>query len=146
MFRITVKQVDSSCAEEIVINCHEINNEVMNIVDMLKKKEQVLLGNKENKIFRISVKDIFYIESVDNRTFIYLQDQVYESKQKLYELEEMLLATKLFRCSKSMILNVSKIRCVSPSVNGRFEARLINNETVIISRQYVSDLKKKLGM
>lgn len=45
-----------------------------------------------------------------------------------------------------MILNISKIRSVSPSINGRFEAKLTNGETVIISRQYVPNLKKRLGM
>ena len=65
---------------------------------------------------------------------------------KLYELEEKLKGTKLFRCSKSMILNIAKIRSVSPSVNSRLEASLINGEKVIISRQYVGTLKKILGM
>ena len=78
MFRITVKQVEKTCEEEIIINCHEIDDEVIGIVDVLKKTEHVLLGNKENKVFRIEAKDIFYIESVDNNTFIYLTDNVYE--------------------------------------------------------------------
>lgn len=146
MFKITIKQIDKSREEEIIVNCHEIDDEVVSIVNMLRKSENVLLASKDNKTFRISIKDIFYIESVDNKTFIYLNDAVYESKQKLYELEELLSGTKLFRCSKSMILNIAKIRSVSPSVNGRFEARLTNNENVIISRQYVPNLKKRLGM
>lgn len=146
MFKITIKQVEKTCQEEIIINCHEIDDEVLGIIDALKKSEQMLLGNKDNKVFRISSKDIFYIESVDNKTFIYLADNVYESKQKLYELEKLLSDTTLFRCSKSMILNISKIKSVAPSVNGRFEAKLSNHETVIISRQYVPDLKRKLGM
>ena len=132
MFRITVKQVEKTCEEEIIINCHEIDDEVIGIVDVLKKTEHVLLGNKENKVFRIEAKDIFYIESVDNKTFIYLTDSVYESRQKLCEREALLSGTKLFRCSKSMILNISKILSVAPSVNGRFEARLVNNETVLL--------------
>lgn len=146
MFKITIKQIDKSREEEIIVNCHEVDDEVVRIVNMLRKNENVLLGSKDNKTFRISIKDIFYIESVDNKTFIYLSDAVYESKQKLYELEELLSGTKLFRCSKSMILNIAKIRSVSPSVNGRFEARLTNHENVIISRQYVPNLKKRLGM
>ncbi len=146
MFKITIKQVDKSCDEEIIVKCHEINDEVINIVNRLKKNDNGLLGSKNNEIFRLSVKDIFYIESVDNKTFIYLLNNVYESKQKLYELEEQLSGTRLFRCSKSMILNISKVCSVSSSINGRFEAKLANNETVIISRQYVPNLKKLLGM
>lgn len=146
MFKITIKQVDKSSEEEIIVRCHDINDEVLSIIERLKKKESVLLGNKDNEVFRLAAKDVYYIESVDNKTFICLQKGVYESKMKLYEIEDMLQSTKLFRCSKSMILNIAKIRSVSPSVNGRFEAKLLNGETVIISRQYVPNLKKLLGM
>ena len=52
----------------------------------------------------------------------------------------------LFRCSKSMILNTDKIACVRPSVSGRFEATLVNQEKVIISHQYVGELKRMLGI
>ena len=146
MFKVTIREIDKNEEEEIVVRCHEIDDEVLTIVNKLKKNETVLLGNKNNEVFRIAVKDIFYVESVDNKTFIYVTDNVYESKLKLYEIEQLLSSTKLFRCSKSMILNISKIRSVAPSVNGRFEAKLMNNETVIISRQYVPNLKKCLGM
>lgn len=146
MFRVTITQIGEKEDEEIVVKCHEIDDEVLSIVERLKRNESILLGSKDNEVFRISLKDIFYIESVDNKTFICLQKNVYESKLKLYELEEQLSGTKLFRCSKSMILNLSKILSVSPSVNGRFEAKLHNGETVIISRQYVPNLKKRLGM
>lgn len=146
MFKITITQISGNDEEEIIVKCREINDEVLGIVERLKKSEEILLGSKESEVFRISVKDIYYIESVDNKTFICMQKNVYESKLRLYELEEQLSSTRLFRCSKSMILNLSKIRSVSPSINGRFEAKLTNGETVIISRQYVPNLKKRLGM
>lgn len=146
MFKVTIKQVDKNEDEEIVVKCHEIDDEVLNIVEKLKKSETILLGSKDNEMFRISVKDIFYIESVDNKTFICMQKNVFESKLKLYEVEELTQNTKLFRCSKSMILNIAKIRSVTPSINGRFEAKLLNGETVVISRQYVPNLKKRLGL
>ena len=83
---------------------------------------------------------------MDNKTYLYLKQSVFDSKQKLYEIEEQCRGTKLFRCSKSMIVNIAKIRSVAPSVNGRLEAKLINGEVVIISRQYVPAFKKKIGM
>lgn len=64
---------------------------------------------------------------------------------KLYGIEKQYENTEFFRASKSIILNITAIRCVSPAYSGRFEALLFNDEKVIISRQYVPDLKKKLG-
>lgn len=146
MFKVTIKQIDTKEDEEIIVKCHEINDEVLSVVERLKRNENILLGNKDNEVFRIDLKDVYYIESVENKTFICLQKNVFESKLKLYEIEEMTQNSKLFRCSKAMILNIAKIRSVSPSVNGRFEAKLTNGESVIISRQYVPVLKKRLGM
>ena len=146
MFKVTITQIDKREEQEVVVRCHDINGEVVSIVEKLKNGDSILLGIKDGKTFQINVKDIFYIESVDNKTYIYLQKDVFETKLKLYELEEKLKGTKLFRCSKSMILNIAKIRSVSPSVNSRLEASLINGEKVIISRQYIGTLKKILGM
>lgn len=146
MFKISITEIDKNQEEEVIIRCHEVNDEVLSIVQRLKKNENIILGSNGSEVFRISVKDIFYIEAVDNKTFIYCQNQVFDTKARLYELEEKLSGTKMFRCSKAMILNLAKIRSVVPSLNGRFEARLTNGESVIISRQYVPNLKKRLGM
>lgn len=146
MYKITIEQIDPDKSEEIVIRCHALTDEVTALINKLKRSESVLLGSKDGETYRIAVKDIYYIESVDNKTFLCCQKDVYESRQKLYELEEMTKGTKLLRCSKSMILNLGKIRSVAASVNGRFEAKLLNGEVVIISRQYVPALKEKLGM
>lgn len=146
MYKITIEQIDPDKEEEIVIRCHALSDEVTAILNKLRKSESILLGSKDGETFRIAVKDVYYIESVDNKTFICVQKDVFESKQKLYELEELTLGTKLFRCSKSMILNIGKIRSVSAAMNGRFEAKLLNGESVVISRQYVPKLKEKLGM
>lgn len=146
MFKISITEIGKDQEEEVVIRCHEVNDEVLSIVQKLKKNDNIILGSSGSEVFRISVKDIFYIESVDNKTFIYCQNQVFDTKARLYELEEKLEGTKMFRCSKAMILNLAKVRSVAPSMNGRFEARLTNGESVIISRQYVPNLKKRLGM
>ena len=146
MFKISITEIEKDQEEEVIIKCHEVNDEVLSIVKKLKKNDSIILGSNGNEVFRIPVKDIFYIESVDNKTFIYCQNQVFDTKARLYELEEKLAGTKMFRCSKAMILNLAKVRSVAPSINGRFEAKLTNGENVIISRQYVPNLKKRLGM
>ena len=146
MFKITIQQIDRSRDEEIVVRCHEITDEVLSVVEKLKTGDKMLLGARDGETFRIPVKDVYYAESVDNKTYLYLKQSVFDSKQKLYEIEEQCRGTKLFRCSKSMIVNIAKIRSVAPSVNGRLEAKLINGEVVIISRQYVPAFKKKIGM
>ena len=88
--------------------------------------------------------DLAYLEAVDNKVFLYTQKQVYETKQKLYELEELLREKYFPRVSKSMLLNLMKIGSIKPAMNGRMLAVLKSGEEIIITRKYVADLKKAL--
>ena len=94
----------------------------------------------------VDSNDVFYFEAVDNKVFIYCKEKIFESKLKLYEIEQIYENGDFFRASKSTILNITKINSVSPLFYGRFEALLQNGEKVVISRQYVPVLKRKLGL
>lgn len=147
--KITIQTIDKKEDEEIIIKCHEISPEVLDIMKKLQtqdNKPQSLVGTKDDRVYTIKFKDILYVEATENKTFIYCEDDFFESKLKLYEVEELLKEGSFFRCSKSIILHASKISFVSPAFNGRFEATLINGERVIISRQYVPELKSILGI
>ncbi len=119
--------------------------ELLRFISQIKAQGN-LIAYEGAEIHRIPQIDLFYIESVDNRTFLYLDKTVYESKQRLYELEEILSDGDFLRISKSIVVNMSKIKSITPMGNGRFEARLENDEKLIISRQYISDLKDRLGI
>lgn len=126
------------------IRCHEVTEEIREIVTFVKSRQGQLTGVLEGKKYEISVLDIYYIEAVDNRVFLYCSRQVYETKQKLYELEEFLKEKYFLRVSKSLLLNLMKVKAVKPALNGRFIAILQGGEEIMISRKYVPELKKAL--
>ena len=82
---------------------------------------------------------------MDDKSFIYTKNECYEVKYRLYELEGI-LDGRFIRISKSMICNIRKIRSVKNAVNSRMTATLVNGETIVISRGYVKDLKKRMGL
>ncbi len=131
--------------EQIIFKCRSMTPELLRIIARLKAQDS-LVAYSGSDIYRIRPADIYYIETVDNKAFFYLREKVYESRQKLYELEKSLSSYDFLRVSKSVIANLSKIKSLSPALNGRFEALMDNGERVIISRQYVPDLKKHLGL
>ncbi|WII40374.1 LytTR family DNA-binding domain-containing protein [Paenibacillus thiaminolyticus] len=112
----------------------------------MKVKSKVLMGFHEDAIHQIKLSDVYYFEAVDNKVFMYCRDKVFEAKQKLYELEQLCEGRKFFRASKSSIINIAKISYIKPSLSGRFEAKMDNGETVMVSRQYVPILKTMLGL
>ena len=112
----------------------------------LRAGREKLTVSRQERLFRILPSAVYYFEAVDNRVFAYLEKEVYETKLKLYELEERLAGTDFFRASKSTVINLAKVESLSPAFNGRFEAAMKNGEKLIVSRQYVPVLKEKLGL
>lgn len=130
----------------IIIRCREMDESILRLINDLKLKKEKLTVRQDEKILQIDPGEIYYFEAVNNKVFLYLEKNMYETKLKLYELEQRYAETDFFRVSKSVILNLAKVENFSPAFNGRFEALMKNGERVIISRQYVPLLKNKLGI
>ena len=90
--------------------------------------------------------DILYFDATDNHVFAYTKDNCFETRKKLFEIEELFSESSFLRISKNAIVNIKAIDHLSPEFNGRFIASLKNGENIIISRGYVPELKKKLGI
>lgn len=131
---------------EIQIKCKEKNQYVKQLAATIFEEQLIINGRIENEFTQIFSRDIYYFESVDNRTYIYCKDNVYESDMKLYELEEKLSGTKFTRINKACIMNIAKLKKVKGQINGRLLATLSNGEKLIINRSYVQEVKRKLNI
>lgn len=141
---ITVKKIGETEKEYIEIGCHRKDERIDEIVRFIRSREGILKGTKEDRQYSIALPDILYIEAVDEKTFIYLENDCYESGRRLYEFEDALASRNFARISKSVIVNLMEITSIKPSLNGRFSCVLTNGEQVIISRKYVPDIREKL--
>ena len=139
-----ITKIDRDKPELLEIQCHSVSEEVREIVAFVKSRQGQLTGIADERQYEISISDIFYIESVDNKAFIYTKSKVYETRQKLYELEELLSKKHFLRVSKSTLLNLMKVSAIKPALNSRFTAVLQSGEQVVITRKYVPELKKAL--
>ena len=144
--RVTVEQIDRQCEEELIVRCYDPGAAWVSSVKEAASGHRTICGWQEDTMHRLKLAEVFYFEVVDDRSFLYTQAAVFEAKEKLYEFERLCAGSTLFRCSKSMILNADRIDYVRPSLSGRFEAVLSNGEKVVVSRKYVADLKRMLGV
>lgn len=142
--KIIIEESPDCSETEITITCKELTEGVIKIVSSLRALEQKILGTLEGSIHILSPEDIFYFESVDKKNFIYTDTGVYETSLRLYEVEEILGDSEFFRATKSTVLNISKIKTISPKLGGRLDVELVNGEKMMVSRQYVTLLKEKL--
>ena len=141
---VKISKIPQNESELVDIRCHRETDAVREIADFVRTRQGQIFGTLDGRQYGIAVSEILYIESVDNRTFIYTSSKVFESKQRIYELEDILKPRHFLRISKGAIANLMKINSVKPALGGRFGAVLSNGEEIIISRKYVADLKKLL--
>lgn len=144
--KITIIDTVPGEEDEIIVKCSQLDDGLIKLIKQFKQGTSCLNVYQNGEIHRIKPEEIYYFESVDQKVFAYCEKEVYETKSKLYELEEILPGCDFLRAAKATILNLNKIESLVPAFGRRFEALLKNGEKVIISRQYVSDLKEKLGL
>jgi len=144
--KITIVDRMDGEEDEIIIRCKQLDENILKMVYAMKAGQEKLAATTGTDIVQVMPKDIYYFEAVDNKVFLYREKDVCEIKLKLYELEERFRGTDFLRVSKSVILNLAKVKSLSPAFNGRFEATMNNGEKLIVSRQYVPALKEKIGL
>lgn len=144
--KIIIEEAGPGEEDQIIFRCRKIDDQMLKLISELKLGQKKIAGSKDGNIMMIDPANVYYFEGVDNKVFLYCRQNVYETKLRLYEVEEEFKNTYFFRASKSVILNVTKIKSINPAYSGRFEALLYNDERIVISRQYVPELKRKLGL
>lgn len=146
IMKISIQDIAPGEEEEIIIKCRDLDEALLKVIHELKTRRGKFTVTDNDKIRQIDAGDIYYFEAVDNKVFLYLERDVFEVRYKLYEIESEYENTDFFRASKSVIINLAKVRQFAPDFGGRFEAQMMNGEKLMISRQYVPGLKKRLGI
>ena len=104
---------------EVVVKYPELDAQVTAIVTKLESLNHYVFGNDNGRVFRIHIYDIYYIESVDKKTFIYTKNQVFRSELKLYNLDQELEPYEFIQVSKSCILNLNVLESVKSLYNSK---------------------------
>lgn len=120
------------------------NRQVSRIVQKLRSEETFLVGSENGRSYKVHVPDIFYIESVDKRVFIYTADRVFRSEKRLYQLEQELEKYDFGKVSRACLVNLNELCHIKALANSRLEGELSNGEKIIVSRTYIPEIKRKL--
>lgn len=144
--KITILEKEKNEEDEIIVKVDYLDESLTKLLNQFKAGKGKLNFYKDSKIVLVEKDEILYFESVDDTVFAYTKNDVYETRQKLYQLESELPGNTFFRANKAVILNIDKIDSLVPVFGGRFEAVLQNGYKVIISRNYLNTLKELLGL
>ena len=144
--KITIDYDSSITETEIHIKCTSLNEQIENFISELCLNNSKMVGYIDDEAFFIPLSEILYLEAVDSKTFFYTKDNFYRSKSTLIVLEENLKNTTFSRISKTAIANLKKLISIKKADNSKLIATFINGEKIIVSRKYVDEIKRKLGV
>lgn len=130
----------------ITIKCKKQDAFVERLIAALKIIDKQIMVIHEGNMTSIDLEDILYIESVDRKCFIYTVNKVYESFNKLYELEQQLEQYLFVRINKSCVVNLKNIDSIKTYLDRRLLITMSNDEQLIVSRQYAGEIKNLLGV
>lgn len=129
---------------EVTVKYAKKDRLVKRIVTFLQLVDLQIKCDSDNVERMVNISDIYYIESVDKKTYVYLEKEVYHTGSRLYQLIDELKQYGFVQVSKSCILNINALESIKPLFNSRMEATLKNGEKVYINRNYLSGVKKAL--
>jgi len=143
--KIRVERIVDLPETEVLIRCQEETDQIKNLVKTIEAIDEKIIAKRGERFASLPIRDVFYFESVDDKTYLYTDKEVFECSLKLYELEENYQSLGFLRVNKNTVMNTNKIKTFHSTVNGRMIAKLKNAEEIVISRTYVSALKLVLG-
>lgn len=131
---------------EVDIRCFEKNAEVDSVVAALEVHAKKIQAFTNGKTVFVSPVQVLYFETVDKKTFAYLADSIVETRLHLYELTDPAFYNGYIKISKTMVLNVFRIKNVLKLFNGNLDITLDNSEHVFVSRRFVKDFNGFIHM
>lgn len=128
-----------------VIYASELTSEVQRALKAFGSEAKLVTAADGERTVILKPDEIYMVRIENSETFIYSLDKRYRSKKRLYELLEQ-LGEDFMRISKYAAVNLKKIDYVEPYFGGAMKLFLKNKQSEYISRTYLPDFKKYLGL
>lgn len=121
-----------------------MKEELSEAFEKIKKRREMnkvifsLIGKSREKIKKISIEDILYIETEGRGAIIVTDDKNYKSEEKISELQEKLKAFNFFRCHQSFLINLKKVEHLDKEF-----AYFLNDKKAYVSTRRYKEIKRR---
>lgn len=102
---------------------------------------------KNDKMYVIDIKDICFCRASEHEVFVYTAEGVYKTMSSISDFSSKLPQQNFFRCHRSYVVNIDKIKEIIPWFNSTYVLRLQGiDEDVPVSRQNIQNFKQLMGI
>ena len=129
-----------------VIYTDKMTDEIQRIIDAFGTSDTPItaLQNEEDLVI-LQPKEIYMVRVENGDTVIYSECQKYRSRKRLYELGQQ-LGKQFMQISKSTLINLSYMDSIEQGFSGTLLLKLKNGSKDYVSRTYLPEFKKYLGL
>ena len=141
-------EIDESLSEdEVLIRCRGLTEQVTEIqkaVSEVVNTSQRFVFYRGNTEYYLALDEILFFETDGDGINAHTRDNIYQTKYKLYELEDLLPGC-FMRISKSSIVNTNHIYSISRNLTASSVVAFAGtHKQVYVSRYYYKPLVNKL--
>ena len=141
--KIDIKQITEG-EESVVIRYRKLTPSINKILTVLSGDDNRLRGKTDDGEVFFTPDEILYLESVDDKVFVYTLDRIIRIDGTLNSFMIEQADESFFSCSKSMVINTLRVTALKSLSSNRIDATMEGGEHIIISRRYASDFRKLL--
>lgn len=129
-----------------VIHTDKVTEKIQRMIDIFSNSETPVTAlQNEEDIVVLQPKDIYMVRVENGDTVIYGAKQKYRSRKRLYELASQ-LGKQFMQISKTTLINLSYMDSIEPGFSGTLLLKLKNGDKDYVSRKYLPEFKKYLGL
>lgn len=129
-----------------IIYTDRMTDEIQRVIDGFSLNESPVTAlQNEKDIIILLPKEIYMVRVENGDTVIYGKDRSYRSRKRLYELEQQ-LGKQFMQISKSTLVNLFYMDSVESGFSGTLLLKLKNGCKDYVSRRYLPQFKKYLGL
>ena len=133
--------IDKHREPEILIYSHSRTPLVEEMEALASTPDNRLLGFKEKATQVLDPKEIYCFITENNKVFALTENEKYNVKQRLYELEKI-LSKDFIKINKSCIANIKKIKRFDASIYGSIKVVFKNEYEEYVSRRNIKSIKE----
>ena len=123
----------------------KINSLLSYIKNFDKKVDSLLPVKTEDRILTIKIEEIIKVEVEKTELSFYTTNSVIKTNGRLYQILEK-LNNDFVQLSKHGIINFNYIESLEAGFTGNMIAKLDFKQKTDVSRRYLPELEKKLGL
>ena len=142
-------KIDKNLKEpKILISSPTLTDEIKKITEILQNSISInnkLNVFKDSNMYILEIDKIETIYALNNKVYVRtINDELYTTKEKLYQLEELLKLTTFVRISNSEIVNFDQVEKLNLKLTGTILLTFKSKNETYVSRRFIKLVKEYL--